>query len=93
MMRCGDGTLYTGYTNDLENREAKHNEGKGAHYTRIRRPVKIVYSEEFETKSEAMKREHQIKRLKKKDKEGLVCIMRNNRSRSGILLKRVRLVR
>lgn len=72
MVRCSDGTLYTGYTNDLKNREAKHNEGKGAHYTRIRRPVNIVYSEEFETKSEAMKREHQIKSLKREDKERLM---------------------
>lgn len=70
--RCNDGTLYTGYTTDLEKREAKHNEGKGAHYTCIRRPVKIVYHEEFETKSEAMKREYQIKLLRKKDKEELV---------------------
>lgn len=71
IVRCNDGTLYTGYTTDLEKREVKHNEGKGAHYTRIRRPVKIVYHEEFETKSEAMKREYQIKLLRRKDKEGL----------------------
>ncbi|MFH1534197.1 MAG: GIY-YIG nuclease family protein [Nitrospirota bacterium] len=72
IVRCNDGTLYTGYTTDLKKREAKHNEGNGAHYTRIRRPIKIVYSEEFETKSEAMKREYQIKCLKREDKERLV---------------------
>lgn len=72
LARCDDGTLYTGYTADLKKREAKHNEGKGARYTRIRRPVRIVYHEEFETKSDAMKREYQIKCLGKKDKEGLM---------------------
>jgi len=72
LARCSDGSLYTGYTVDLTKREAKHNEGKGARYTRVRLPVKIVYSEEFQTKSEAMKREYEIKRLSKKDKEGMV---------------------
>ena len=72
LARCSDNTLYAGYTNDLEGREAKHNDGKGARYTRMRLPVKIVYSEEFETKSEAMKRECAIKRLQKKDKEALI---------------------
>ena len=70
--RCSDGSLYTGHTVDLANREGKHNEGKGAHYTRVRRPVKIVYNEEFETKSDAMSREYQIKKLGKKKKEELV---------------------
>ncbi|NIA02378.1 MAG: GIY-YIG nuclease family protein [Nitrospirae bacterium] len=70
--RCNDGSLYTGYTVDLAEREKKHNEGDGARYTRGRGPVKIVYSEEFETKSEAMKRECQIKRLGKQEKERLV---------------------
>ncbi len=70
---CSDGTLYTGYTTDLKRREAQHNVGKGAHYTCIRRPVEIVYSEEFDTKSEAMKREYQIKRLKKAEKKILIA--------------------
>lgn len=69
---CNDGTLYTGYTVDLDEREKMHNEGKGAHYTRIRKPIKVVYSEEFETKSEAMKREHQIKRLGREGKARLI---------------------
>lgn len=69
--RCGDDTLYTGYTNDLVGREKKHNEGVGARYTRGRGPVEIVYSEKFGTKSEAMKREYEIKQLKRGDKEKL----------------------
>lgn len=72
LARCNDDSLYAGYTTDLKRREAKHNEGKGAHYTRIRRPIKIVYHEEFETKSAAMKREYQLKHLRKKDKESLI---------------------
>jgi len=69
---CNDNTLYTGYTNDLEHREFTHNEGKGARYTRMRRPVKIVYSEGFLNRSEAMKREYQIKQLSKIEKEELI---------------------
>ena len=72
LARCNEDSLYAGYTNDLKGREAKHNEGKGAHYTRIRRPIKIVYYEEFHTKSEAMKREYQLKHLKKQGKEELI---------------------
>ena len=71
--RCKDKTLYTGYTDDLMKREKAHNEGKGARYTRGRRPIKIVYSEEFKTKSKAMRREYQIKRLTKMEKEKMVC--------------------
>jgi len=69
---CNDGSLYTGYTVDLKKREYAHNEGKGARYTRVRRPVKFVYYEQFKTKSEAMKREYAIKQLKKIDKEALI---------------------
>ena len=72
LARCNDGTLYAGYTVDLAKREAKHNEGKGARYTRARLPVEIVYSEEFDTKSEALQREYQMKQLTKKDKEALI---------------------
>lgn len=61
IVRCRDGSLYTGYTNDVTARVEKHNSGKGAKYTKTRRPVKLVYQETFETKSEAMKREYQIK--------------------------------
>ncbi len=72
LARCNDDTLYAGYTNNLEEREAKHNDGKGAHYTKIRRPIKIVYSEEFVNRSDAMKREYQLKQLKKEEKEKLI---------------------
>lgn len=70
--RCCDASLYAGYTDDLKKRELAHNEGKGARYTRARLPVKIIYFEVFSSKSEAMKREYQFKRLTKKDKELLV---------------------
>ena len=68
IVQCSDGTLYTGCTNDLKNRLEKHNAGKGARYTRGRLPVKLVYYEVFATKSEAMKREAQIKKLSRKQK-------------------------
>lgn len=71
MVRCRDGSLYTGWTTDIEKRIKAHNEGKGAKYTRSRRPVKLVYYEIFATKKEAMSREYAIKRLKKKVKEKL----------------------
>ena len=63
MVRCADGSLYTGWTNDLTRRLEAHNAGKGAKYTKSRRPVVLCYSETFETKEEAMRREAAIKRL------------------------------
>ena len=72
MLRCSDGSLYTGYTNDLDNRVEAHNLGRGAKYTRGRLPVKLVYFEEFETKEEAMSREWHIKRLSRSEKEKLM---------------------
>ena len=68
LLRCVDDSLYCGYTNNLTKRVETHNRGKGAKYTRRRTPVTLVYSEEFETKSEALKREHQIKKLSRKEK-------------------------
>ncbi len=68
ILKCSDGTLYTGSTNDLEKRRAAHNAGKGAKYTRGRLPVKLVYSEAFATKGEALKREVALKRLSRKEK-------------------------
>ena len=64
ILKCSDGTLYTGWTNDIEKRLKAHNEGKGAKYTKSRRPVKLVYFETFETRQEAMKREAAIKRMR-----------------------------
>lgn len=72
LLRCIDDTLYCGYTDDLEKRVKTHNRGKGAKYTRRRTPVKLVYSEEFKTKSEALKREHKIKKLSRKEKLALI---------------------
>ncbi|MDQ0350379.1 putative endonuclease [Alkalibacillus filiformis] len=72
MLRCKDGSLYTGYTNDVESRVAKHQTGEAAKYTRAKLPVQLVYQEEFETRSEAMKREVAIKKLSKREKEELV---------------------
>lgn len=72
IVACSDGTLYTGYTNDLINRVYTHNSGKGAKYTRSRLPVTLVYHEEYDTKSEAMKREYQIKQLTRQQKLYLI---------------------
>lgn len=72
MVECRDGSLYTGWTNHLEERIRNHNEGKGAKYTRSRLPVHLVHYEIFATKQEAMKREYAIKQLRKKDKLVLI---------------------
>lgn len=72
IVRCHDQTLYTGWTNHLEKRIKAHNTGKGAKYTKARRPVELVYFETFERKSDALKREYQIKQLKKSEKEKLI---------------------
>lgn len=72
ILRCSDGTLYTGYTNNLEKRLKVHNSGKGAKYTRCRLPVEIVYFEECGTKSEATKREYAIKQLTRENKMKLI---------------------
>lgn len=72
ILRCADGTLYTGWTNDLDKRLAAHNAGTAAKYTRPRRPVTLVYQEAFPTKEEAMRRERQIKRLTRAEKLALI---------------------
>lgn len=72
ILKCSDGTFYTGWTNDLEKRLKAHNEGKGAKYTKARRPVTLVYYECFFSKEEAMKREYEIKHLTRKKKEKLI---------------------
>ncbi|MFB1051089.1 GIY-YIG nuclease family protein [Paraliobacillus sp. JSM ZJ581] len=68
ILECKDGTLYTGYTNDLARRLAMHESGKGAKYTRGRGPFSLRYYKGFETKEEAMKEEYCMKQLKRKDK-------------------------
>ncbi|MCI8293601.1 MAG: GIY-YIG nuclease family protein [Hespellia sp.] len=72
ILKCCDGTLYTGWTNDLERRVKAHNDGKGAKYTKHRRPVKLVYYESFSTKEEAMKREYALKHLSREQKLALI---------------------
>lgn len=72
IIKCADDTFYTGITNDLDRRVNKHNNKDGGKYTRVRTPVKLVYKEEYETKSVALKREMQIKNLKKEQKMGLI---------------------
>ena len=72
IVKCSDGTLYTGWTNNLQKRIEDHNTGKGAKYTKSRRPVALVYYETFATKEEAMKREYAIKCLTRKGKEQLI---------------------
>lgn len=72
MVRCKDNSLYTGYSNNVEKRVETHNKGKGAKYTKYRLPVKLVYWEEFDNKSEALKREYAIKQLSKEVKEKMV---------------------
>ena len=72
IVECADGTWYTGWTTDPARRVRTHNSGKGAKYTKPRRPVTLVYYESFETKQEAMSREYAIKRLSRKEKLLLV---------------------
>ena len=72
LLRCADGSLYTGWTNDLARRLRAHNAGRGAKYTRGRCPVALVYVEAFETKEAAMSREWHLKHLTKEEKEALV---------------------
>lgn len=73
IVKCSDGTLYTGWTNNLEKRMKAHNEGKGAKYTRGRGPIELVYFEEFEEKVKAMKREYEIKKLNRDSKNRLIA--------------------
>jgi len=72
IIQCADGTLYTGWTLDLDSRMEAHNSGSGAKYTRGRGPVRLLYSEAFETKGEALRREKQIKKLKRARKFELI---------------------
>lgn len=72
ILRCSDGTYYTGWTNDLDNRIKCHNSKKGAKYTKTRTPVELVYYETFATKEEAMSREYHIKKLKRSEKQKII---------------------
>ena len=72
IVRCSDGTLYTGWTTDLAKRISAHNAGTGAKYTRARRPVELLYHEIFETKEDALRREYAIKQLPREKKMQLI---------------------
>jgi putative endonuclease len=72
ILKCADGTLYTGWTTDMEKRIRTHNDGKGAKYTRSRRPVKLEYYEEYDDKTIAQRREYAIKQMSRNEKEKLI---------------------
>ncbi len=78
ILRCSDNSLYTGWCRDLDKRISLHNAGKGAKYTRSRKPCKLVYYETIDNKSEALKREIAIKKLSKEKKEDLVKTFKIN---------------
>jgi putative endonuclease len=72
LLECADGTLYTGWTNDLEKRLSVHNAGQGSRYTRVRLPVKLVFYRAFDNKVEAMRFESRVKLLSRRQKEQLI---------------------
>lgn len=72
ILECGDGSLYTGWTNDIKGRIAAHSSGKGCKYTRARLPVRLIYVELLNTKSDALKREAAIKQMSRKQKLKLI---------------------
>ena len=72
ILKCADGSLYTGYSTDLARRTRTHNSGKGAKYTRARLPVELIYTEEFDEKTDALRREYAIKKLTRAQKEELI---------------------
>ena len=85
ILQCSDGTYYTGWTNDLEKRLDAHNTGKGAKYTKTRRPVTLMYYEMFATKEEAMKWEYAIKQLNRKKKTELIEKWRGENKKNNVL--------
>lgn len=76
MLKCADGTFYTGQTMDLEGRVALHNAGKAARYTRGRRPVELAYAERVTSRGEALRREQALRKLPRKVKETLITTRR-----------------
>ena len=83
IVRCADGTLYTGYARNPRARVAVHNTGRGARYTSGRRPVSLVYSEECESQGAALSREYQLKRWTRRRKEALIKLRKAARSTAG----------
>jgi len=78
ILRCADGTLYTGYARDVAERCEAHNQGRGAKYTAGRRPVVVVYQEEVSSVGEALSREHALKQLTRAEKEALIGASRQD---------------
>ena len=72
ILKCADSTFYTGWSTDPQRRARVHNSGKGAKYTRSRRPVELIYTEEFDDKTDAQRREYAIKQLTRSEKEKLI---------------------
>lgn len=83
IVRCADGTLYTGYARDPRMRETVHNRGRGARYTAGRRPVSLVYTQAFDSAGAALRREHELKQWSRAKKEALVTSAPTRRTRSG----------
>lgn len=75
---CQDGSFYTGATNNVEKRFNDHLKGKGAHYTKVHKPIKVIYKEKFSTKSEALKHEIQIKKMNRSEKEEMIQLHNNS---------------
>ncbi|MCH1626953.1 GIY-YIG nuclease family protein [Ferdinandcohnia quinoae] len=80
VVECKDGTYYAGYTNDLDQRIKKHNEGKGAKYTRGRTPVILLMFKEFESKGDALRAEYKFKQLKRPQKEQFIIMERGTKN-------------
>jgi putative endonuclease len=89
--RCNDGSLYVGSCHSLKEREGRHNDGKGAKYTRDRRPIMIIYSEQFSTLLEARKRELQVKKWSRVKKENLVAGKHPTKSPHSLDLQKIHL--
>ena len=83
IVRCADGTLYTGYARDPDARVQVHNRGRGARYTAGRRPVRLVYAESFESIGDALRREHALKRRSRAEKEILIGSRRRRSKRAA----------
>lgn len=81
IVRCADDSLYTGYAEDVARRVAAHNAGRGARYTSGRRPVRLVFSEACGSRGDALKREHQLKRLTRQEKNALIAAYRRSTRR------------
>lgn len=77
ILLCIDGTFYTGYTKNVEERSRQHENGKGARYTKTHKPKKVAYIEHFNSRSQAMKREKAIKKLSHKQKQDLIALQNN----------------